>query len=267
MRSHRGVESRILVVLVALVVLAGALGTASAGETLRAGGSAAGTSCGAPGPAIWPVRSAPYGRSYEYWTSAWWQWAFSVPSPSSPLLDTTGESCMVGQQGRVWNLAGVTGAGAVTRECSVPCDRALLLPFFNAFNINIGDPPYASDAELEQVLVDFIDQVVTSVSAELDGVPLSVTLSSTRIRPAFFTYALPGANILKDMFGLTVPAGAYDSAVNDGYYVMLSPLAPGPHTLHFTASGSFTGGEPEVLQDVTYELDVVPPPAIPPILP
>jgi len=222
-------------------------------------------SCGAPGPAIWPVRSAPYGRSYEQWASAWWQWAFSVPIASNPLPDTTGETCMVGQQGGVWNLAGVTGAGAVTRQCNVPCDRALFFPLFNAFNINVGEPPYASDKELEQALVDFLDQV-SSVSAELDGVPLPVSLRKTRIRPSFFMYALPGANLL-EVFGLNVPAGAYDSAVNDGYYLMLSPLAPGPHTLHFTASGSFTGGEPEVLQDVTYELEVVPPPAIPPIVP
>lgn len=258
---------RVSAVLVVILLLGGGFFASppdALAREVRGLAAASQPSCGAPGPAIWPVRSAPYGRSYEYWASAWWQWAFSVPSSSSPLLDTTGEACMVGQQGRVWNLAGLPGAGAETRRCDVPCDRALFFPFFNAFNINIGDPPYASDAELEQILVDFVDQV-TSVAVELDGAALPVT--NARIRPHFFTYALPGVNILKDFFGLTVPAGAYDSAVGDGYYMLLSPLPPGPHTLHFTASGSFTGGEPEVLQDVTYELNVVPPPAIPPILP
>lgn len=225
--------------------------------------SAAEPACGAPGPAIWPVRSRPYNRAFEYWASAWWQWAFSVPTPSNPILDTTGEQCMVGQQGRVWNLAGVPGAGAVTRQCQVPCDRALFFPIFNAFNINVAPPPYASDEELEQILVEFIDQVVSSVSVELDGQPLHVTIQNSRIRPHFFSYALSGDNILMPFFGLDVPAGAYAPAVDDGYYVMLSPLAPGPHTLRFTASGSFSGGPPELLQDATYELEVVAPPSIP----
>jgi hypothetical protein len=227
-----------------------------------AGSFAAEPSCGAPGPAIWPVASRPYDRSFEQWASGWWQWAFSLPTPSNPLLDETGEQCMVGQQGRVWNLAGVPGSGAVTRQCEVPCDRALFFPLFNAFNINVAPPPYASDEELEQILVDFIDQVVSSVAVELDGKPLT-TIQSPRIRPHFFSYTLPGDNILLPFFGLNVPAGAYAPAVDDGYYVMLSPLPPGPHTLHFTASGSFSGGDPEVLQDVTYELEVVAPPSIP----
>jgi len=229
--------------------------------------SATEPSCGAPGPVIWPVASRPYQQSYEHWASAWWQWAFSLPNPSNPLLDTTGAQCMVGQQGRVWNLAGVPGAGEVIRQCDVPCDRALFFPLFNAFNINVAPPPYASDEELVQVLVDFIDQVVTSVSIELDGKPLPGIpgdgIDPRRIRPHFFSYALPDENILAAFFGLDVPAGAYSPAVDDGYYAMLSPLSPGPHTLHFTASGSFTGGPPEVLQDVTYQLNVVAPPSIP----
>src|SRR5215468_6274615 len=122
--------SRHFAVLIVIPLLGGAFfaspPNALAGDVRNsAAASSQQPSCGAPGPAIWPVRSAPYGRSYEYWASAWWQWGFSVPSPSNPLLDTTGEACMVGQQGRVWNLAGLPGAGAETRRCDVPCDRAL----------------------------------------------------------------------------------------------------------------------------------------------
>ena len=223
--------------------------------------SASEPACGAPGPAIWPVKSTPYGKSYEQWASAWWQWAFSLPPAVNPLLDETGDQCMVGQQGPVWNLAGVPGTGEVSRQCDVPCDRALLFPFFNAFNINVFPPPYASDQELQQALVGFIDQVVSSVAAELDGVPLPGS-AMRRIRPHFFSYTLPEENLLLPFFGLDVPAGVYSPAVGDGYYMMLSPLAPGPHTLHFTANGDFGGG-PQVIQDVTYELNVVAPPSIP----
>src|SRR5262245_34681654 len=89
--------SRHFAVLIVIPLLGGAFfaspPNALAGDVRNsAAASSQQPTCGAPGPAIWPVRSAPYGRSYEYWASAWWQWGFSVPSPSNPLLDTTGEA-------------------------------------------------------------------------------------------------------------------------------------------------------------------------------
>ena len=39
-------------------------------------------------------------------TGEWWQWALSIPTSVNPLLDTTGERCMIGQRGSTWFLAG-----------------------------------------------------------------------------------------------------------------------------------------------------------------
>src|SRR6266404_1942081 len=39
-------------------------------------------------------------------TGEWWQWALSIPASQNPLLDTTGDKCMVGQRGPIWFLAG-----------------------------------------------------------------------------------------------------------------------------------------------------------------
>jgi hypothetical protein len=39
--------------------------------------------------------------------------------------------------------------------------------------------------------------------------------------------------------------------VSDGFWVMLPPLSPGVHVLHFQA-----GNEPNVTQNVTYNLTV-----------
>jgi hypothetical protein len=53
------------------------------------------------------------------------------------------------------------------------------------------------------------------------------------------------------------PSGSFSAqtvtgAVADGIYVMLAPLSPGRHVVHWTATG---GG---FIQDITYTLTVVP---------
>ena len=45
----------------------------------------------------------------EQLTAQWWQWAFSIPFAQNPVVDQTGGSCMIGQRGSVWFLAGNLG--------------------------------------------------------------------------------------------------------------------------------------------------------------
>ena len=65
---------------------------------------------------------------FPAFAAQWEQWATSIPNSESPLFDTTGEKCMVGQRDIVWFLAGVSGGGSATRTCSVPEDRTLFFP-------------------------------------------------------------------------------------------------------------------------------------------
>ena len=66
----------------------------------------------------WPPGSPPQSpRPLSELSAEWWQWVYSIPQPyatdtaiSNPLFDPTGASCMVGQQGSVWFLAGTNGA-------------------------------------------------------------------------------------------------------------------------------------------------------------
>src|SRR5258708_978188 len=64
-------------------------------------------------------------ESFKKLSAEWWQWALSIPTSVNPLLelepkDPKEERCMIGQRGSVWFLAGVFGASAATRTCSVP---------------------------------------------------------------------------------------------------------------------------------------------------
>jgi len=42
-----------------------------------------------------------YGLTFGQWGAAWWQWALEQPTPTNPLLDTTGANCGVAQSGPV----------------------------------------------------------------------------------------------------------------------------------------------------------------------
>src|ERR1700736_6805150 len=60
-------------------------------------------------------------------TAKWWQWAFSIPTAQNPIADQNGRSCMIGQRGSFWFLAGNFG-GTTTRTCAVPAGPTLFFP-------------------------------------------------------------------------------------------------------------------------------------------
>lgn len=95
-------------------------------------------------------------------TGEWWQWAMSIPTSVNPLLDTTGERCMIGQRGSIWFLAGVNGGGSAERTCSVPEGLPLFFPVINAINANSPNvcgqgPNNISVKDLRAAIKPFID--------------------------------------------------------------------------------------------------------------
>lgn len=208
---------------------------------------------------IFPPQSAPYGKTYGEWSAAWWRWASSIPAAGNPVVDQTGANAAVGQSGPVWFLAGNLG-GSTVRTLNVPAGTSLFVPLFNTaylgFPCDARDLPGCEiDQALEQAndvttLVSFISPFMDGVTlaCEIDGVPVQ-NLAAYRVRSsAHYALTLPDENI----FGL--PAGPYHPCVDTGYYLMLSPLKSGQHTLRFAAA---TADESFAL-DVTYHLTVLP---------
>jgi hypothetical protein len=196
---------------------------------------------------------------FSAFAAQWWQWALSIPTSVNPLLDTTGENCMVGQRDVVWFLGGVNGGGSAIRTCSVPDDKTLFFPVVNSFNANSPnvcgqDATNMSVKELRDSVKPGIDGA-RNISARLDGLAVKKNLLQ-REQSEVFEVALPEDNLFNTPCGGpgTVPAGIYSPAVDDGYYVALPPLKAGSHTLHFHADNK--GGT--VNQDVIYNLIVVP---------
>jgi hypothetical protein len=165
----------------------------------------------------------------------WWQWALQVPVDQSPLLDTTGEFAAVGQSGPVWFLAGTWGGGPATRTFSVPAGKPLFFPIANYFAGGFlhapkmgGFPP--GPVEYERAMcAEVIDTLnLDQLTCEVDGVPVPIT-AQNREQSTVFALRLPKNNIFLAA-AVTVPV-----TVDEGYYVLLEPLPPGEHTIHFTA--------------------------------
>ena len=181
-------------------------------------------------------------RTYEELSAQWWQWSFSLPVAGHPFLECPVPSD-AGQAGPVWFLAGQFG----TSECeiSVPPGKRLFFPLVNAECSSLEDPPfYGGTAEEQrdcaQGWADGIDE--TQLFCEIDGAPVQNLASYRFVSPQFrFTAPTPW------IFGTT---GGIGTAVGDGYYLLLAPLSPGSHTIHF--------GNPAFGIDTTYHLTVAP---------
>lgn len=195
------------------------------------------------------------GLSQSYLTAKWWNWALLYPEASNPVLDTTGASSLLGDQGTHFFLAGSFGSDPVTRSVTVRTDQTLFFPLINV----VSDIPDFGLTEAE-IRADAADNVGTlgSVSITLDGSPALLAAGTSsfedyRQRSPLFPIVFGADNI----FGL---APAVHDAVSDGWWVAIAPLAAGVHELHFTATsqgqGAYAGAT--LAQDITYRIHAVP---------
>ena len=197
----------------------------------------------------------PVGGNYGVLSNSWWQWALSIPPASNPVIDTTGKHCAVGQSGSIWFLAGVFGTGKVTRnDCKVPAHKKLFIPIWNVVNVAINaDCSHSTDtvATLRDFTTPATDaQDPTTYKVQVDGesIPILPAYRAGPNNPSFNFNHLSVATV-NAAFGVNCANGSLNSppylGVSDGYYLMLAPLCPGRHTIHFEVPGS---------QNITYNL-------------
>jgi hypothetical protein len=177
------------------------------------------------------------GKTYGQWSAAWWQWAANISEPNSPVTDATGADCAVKQKGPVWFLAGTTG-GSATRSCTVPADKAILVPVLNAECDTLTPPTIGgTEAELRACARDLIDHV-TQTSASVDGTAIDLgPVSQGRFRfqsPLFTITFAPNNGFYPD--GSVAGTG---KAVADGFWVLIKPLSKGRHTVDFQGTAVF----------------------------
>jgi hypothetical protein len=209
--------------------------------------------------------SVAYGRTYGEWSAAWWQWTFSIPVARHPLFDNG--DCSVGQSGPVWFLggkfcqSGQNCPGTATRSCAVPAGKALFFPVLNVedsapeepnWGCGNGLPPLVMGtvAEMRQCVEGFLTGI-HDLKADVDGKGIRNLQKDFRVQSVEFGATWPDDNVLTAIGEGPFPAGTYSPVVDDGVYVMLPPLPPGNHTVHF--QGTWPWG---ATLNITYNLAV-----------
>jgi len=191
--------------------------------------------------------------SFTQLSAEWWQWVMSIPPASNPLFDTTGDSCMVGQHGSTWFLAG-SWVGPVTRDCDIPQGATIFFPVINEINFDTpnqcGQGAALPSSFYRSISAAFIAGAA-NLSATLDGKPVGPMHHT--VSPVF-EIALPDDNIFGGACTPDLTGGIYSPAVDEGFYVRLNPLSLGAHTLLIHAENPGQG----FALDVTYNLNVVP---------
>jgi hypothetical protein len=197
------------------------------------------------GSLLFAPDSRPYGVSMERWSELIWKWIYRQPTGSNPLLDLTGASCGVDQEGPVWFLPSVIPGAPVfqgERSCTIPHQRALLVQTAGFLNdYPCPDPTFqpAPGQSLYDFLIGpasaFIDTVYF-FEVTLDGVP----------QPDMLRFRLASKDLFQVRGDLSLQTtldgcitGRPQPAVADGYVFMVKPLARGEHTLVWHTRDSF----------------------------
>ena len=188
-----------------------------------------------------PPGSVVDGKTLAEWSAEWWKWALSYPVDTNPLLDRTGDSVALGDQGAVFFLAGSFGGKVQRSNYAIPADKYLFFPVLNSFLAIEGTVD-----EMRDRLAAFIGNT-TDLFATVDGEPIPDLFARREISPVF-DITLGDDNI----FG--APSGVYTPAVSDGYWVMLEPLAKSRPIINFGGSAKGTGDPSfgDFSVDITY---------------
>ncbi|MDQ3884756.1 MAG: hypothetical protein M3239_04855, partial [Thermoproteota archaeon] len=168
--------------------------------------------------------------------------AFSMPEAANPTIDDTGRNCANNQTGPVWLLAG-TGGGAVSRQCTIPSDKAILIPIINVECDTATDPALHTETELRACAKADQDTVIGK-EITVDGVNIA-NLDNYRFQSPLSNLTFPQNNIAG-----VAPQTA--KAVSDGFWILLEPLALGTHDIHFKG----LLGDPTATGTTNFALDV-----------
>jgi len=220
---------------------------------------------------ILPPHSTVSGRTLGEWSVQWWQWAFSFPVSVNPLFDDTGAHAGLGNVGPVFFLAGSLAPSddplnvTLNRTATVLTNQYIFFPILNNINDNSFFPlpggPF-DEAQLRQQITDNLANT-SELFASIDGVDATDLFNHRESSPpGFFSYTLPDEDNVAQFFELDI-SGTVSDAVADGYYLMVSPLALGSHTIRF--GGTIVNNPDDPTQDfhldITYRITVVPEPA------
>lgn len=184
--------------------------------------------------------------TYPEWAGQWFLWALSAPASTSPLLT---DACVQGQGGNAWFVPHTLPGNTLVTRCETYGDQFLLIGVGQAWCDTISQPD-ATDEDLA-ACVEEQGKAFTARSITIDGQPIAALDDFWVVSPPV-DVQLPEDDLL-GADALSV------HGVGGGWFVMVQPLAPGPHPVVIRDESPATDGSGETLvAESQVEVDVVP---------
>lgn len=186
-------------------------------------------------PRIYPPNSTPFGMTYGDWAAAYLQYQFSLPVSGNPSF--AGGDCNVGQRSGPVFFAPVSFGAPLTLSCTIPASKAIFIVVIAAECSTLEPPPFhgSNPQELRECAGAGADGVgLNTLKVTIDHSRIS-HLERFRAQSPYYDFVMPAEDNILGQAGVTS-----GSAVVDGYFLMLKPLSPGTHVVHF--EGTFVSG-------------------------
>ena len=200
-----------------------------------------------PNPALFPLRSQPYGSSMATWAENWWKWELSIPAAQNPLFSLTAD-CSVNQDGPVFFVPPVPlGSKNVTRSCTVEHGKAVAISLSTVLNDYPCPDPTFQPAP-GQSLFDFL--LAGAVAGNADIAEIDVTFDGESLKNMLaYHFASDDLTFFKGDLSLqstldSCITGGLQPAAVDAFFILFKPLSPGHHTITrtvVTTRGTVTG--------------------------
>jgi hypothetical protein len=225
------------------------------------------SSFAADGYSVLDAGASYQGKTVAQWTAAWWTWAWNSPAASDPLSDTTGALANQNNDGPVFFVAGSNANGPSERTFSVPQGKALLVPMINYWENCVGDiavscgPSYVANPGATLLANSEIYRgATTSIFVSIDGTPVANPALHWEVSDVFSGGVAQAGSTLTGLyagFGIDIVGQDIYPSLVSGYYVLITGLSAGSHTVVY--GGSTTAFGPFSYQ-VTANIDVTPVP-------
>ncbi|HXB58905.1 MAG TPA: hypothetical protein VNU95_05050 [Candidatus Acidoferrales bacterium] len=213
---------------------------------------------------VLPPSSLPYGLSYQEWSAKWWQSYYS--QSADHLQPVTSPNICEGPASRVLFLAGAPQSTTTTNHVTIPAGSPLFFAIlgFEADNTSCPTNTFTTNSAdvLANEAVNGWDSAATETSCTIDGVAVPGLGSPTNtiynvVSPPFSYTTAEKDNVAAVAEGEPCLPGGLTvyPTVADGVYLMLAPLPPGKHTIHFI--GEAGPGGADLTINITYDITVL----------
>ncbi len=189
-----------------------------------------------------------FGKTYNEYSIAWWQWALSMPKDSHPLMDNAPFS--KNQPENIWFLGGTIGFSEqgldkkIERNVTIPYGKAIFFPVSTSIAPASLGYPKDSLAILTSKELEIFDELYCEINGERIPDIFTYRFASDKI----FSYTLPENNVFD------LPQGIYeDDAYADGIYILIDNLKKQNYTLRYYQRQVHFNYEQEVIYYITVE--------------